>query len=87
MFGIVVAIRVRGGDVHGHTQAEKQGKRRQFRKALRSPTLQESKGETMFIDTDTLPTDIAEQLAAFCLRRNVDRDGSLSRFMGLSSAN
>jgi len=77
--------RVRGLDVHGRTGTEKQGKRRQFRRAFRPPTPTNSISETIFIDVRTPPAQIAEQLAAFCLRRNIDPDGSLRRLIGLSS--
>jgi hypothetical protein len=79
--------RTRGGDVHGGTRAEKQGKRSKFRQALRSPALMKAISEIIFIDAETPPKHIAEQLAAFCLRRNVDPDGSLSGLMGLNSSN
>jgi hypothetical protein len=87
-FDVIVYFgRVRGGDVHGRTETEKKGKRQQFRRALRSPALVKILPETIFIDTNTPPTQIAAQLTAFCLRRNIDPDGSLGGSMGLSSPN
>jgi hypothetical protein len=79
--------RVRGGDVHGRTRAEKQGKRLKIRPALRSPALMKAIGETIFIDAETPLKHIADQLAVFCLRRDCDPDGSLRGLVGLNSSN
>ena len=75
--------RARGGDVHG--SAGKQRKRLEFREAFRSMAEKGWTAEVMYIDSRTQKAHIVEQLAAFCLRRGIDPDGSLGRLMGFAS--
>jgi hypothetical protein len=84
---IVTFGNARGGDVHGRGETEKDGKRRQFRQAFRSLASKGWTTEVMKIDHHTKARDILEQLAAFCLKRGIDPDGSLARLVGLTSRN